>query len=75
MLKTVFHSLVWKENKLFVAKCLEVEVASQGATKKEALENLKEALELYFENEKVEKLSPNFFLEQPQVEKVAFNCA
>lgn len=75
MLKTTFNSLVWKENKLFVAKCLEVEVASQGATKKEALKNLKEALELYFEDEKVEKLSPNFFFKQPQVEKIAFNCA
>jgi len=30
---------------------LEVEVASQGKTKKEALENLKEALELFFEEE------------------------
>jgi predicted RNase H-like HicB family nuclease len=43
-------ALVWKEDKFFVAKCLEVEVASQGKTKKEALKNLKEALELYFED-------------------------
>lgn len=75
MLNTTFNSLVWKEGKLFVAKCLEVEVASQGATKKEALENLREALELYFEDEKVGKLPSNFFLKQPKVEKVAFNCA
>lgn len=44
------HTIVWKENKLFVAKALEVEVASQGKTEKEALINLKEALELYFED-------------------------
>lgn len=44
------HTIVWKENKWFVAKALEVEVASQGKTEKEALANLKEALELYFED-------------------------
>ena len=49
------HSVVWKEDKLFVAKALDVEVASQGTSEDEALANLKEALELYFEdNSKVE---------------------
>ena len=43
--------LVWKEDNLFVAKSLDVEIASQGTTKEESLENLKEALELYFEKE------------------------
>lgn len=43
--------LVWKEDNLFVAKSLEVEIASQGNTKEESLANLKEALELYFEKE------------------------
>ena len=32
-----------------MSHCLEVDVASQGKTENEALENLKEALELYFE--------------------------
>lgn len=40
----VTHETPW-----YVARCLEVDVASQGGTPKEALENLKEALELYFE--------------------------
>ncbi len=44
-------ALVWREDELYVAKSLEVEVASQGKTKKEALGNLKEAMELYFEKE------------------------
>lgn len=70
MLKTAFHSLVWQEGKLYVAKCLEVEVASQGKSKKEALDNLKEALELYFEDEKVDKFPANFFLKQPQLETI-----
>lgn len=31
-----------------MSQCLEVDVASQGRTEEEALENLKEALELHF---------------------------
>jgi len=49
------HALLWKEGKWFVAKCVEVEVASQGKTKKEALSNLSEALSLYFEGEAIPK--------------------
>ncbi|ATY84555.1 type II toxin-antitoxin system HicB family antitoxin [Kyrpidia spormannii] len=41
---------VTKEGKWYVARCLEVEVTSQGETLEEALANLREALELYFEN-------------------------
>lgn len=41
------------ENPWYVARCLEVEVASQGKTADEALENLKEAFELYFEDEEL----------------------
>lgn len=44
-------ALVWKEKDLYVAKSVELKIASQGKTKKEALKNLKEALELYFEDE------------------------
>jgi predicted RNase H-like HicB family nuclease len=41
----------------YVARCLEVEVASQGRTIDEALANLREALELYFEDEPVPETS------------------
>lgn len=51
-LKSGLHAIVWEEKPLFVAKCMEVEVASQGVTRQEALSNLEEALDLYFENEK-----------------------
>lgn len=53
ILRSGLHVLVWKEGGWFVAKCVEVEVASQGKTKKEALRNIEEALELYFEDEKL----------------------
>ncbi|MEZ8219941.1 hypothetical protein GG496_000108 [Candidatus Fervidibacteria bacterium JGI MDM2 JNZ-1-D12] len=48
-MKRSFTAIVWREGRWFIAQCLEVDVASQGRTEKEALENLKEALELYFE--------------------------
>ncbi len=53
VLKTGLNALAWKEDNLFVAQCLEVDVASQGQTKKKALANLEEALELYFEDERL----------------------
>lgn len=51
MKSQVLNTIVWKEDKIFVAKFLEVELASQGKTKEEAIKNLKEALELYLEDE------------------------
>lgn len=55
-LKKSLNALIWREKDLFVAQCLEVEVASQGETKKKALANLEEALELYFEDERLPQL-------------------
>ena len=42
---------ITEEDGLYVARCLEIEVASQGETLDEARSNLIEALELYFEDE------------------------
>ncbi len=39
------------EGNLFVARCLEVDVTSQGNSMDDALANLKEALGLFFEDE------------------------
>lgn len=53
-MRTIFlQSAVWKEGKFYVAQCLNVDVSSFGKTKKEALKNLREALELYFEDENI----------------------
>ena len=43
--------VVWKEGKDYVARCLNVDVSSFGTTQKEALKNINEALELYFEDD------------------------
>ena len=48
-MKRPFAASVWHEGNWYVAQCLELDVASQGETEAEALTNLKEALELYFE--------------------------
>ena len=49
---TTLTAMVWKEGDQYVSKCPELEVASCGDTIEEALENLKEAVELYIENAK-----------------------
>jgi predicted RNase H-like HicB family nuclease len=43
--------IVYKEGKYFVSQCLNVEVSSFGESIDEAVFNLKEALELYYEDE------------------------
>lgn len=44
---------ITQEGDWYLARCLEVDVASQGRTADEAEANLKEALELYFEDQPV----------------------
>lgn len=41
-------AVITRESTWYVARCLQVEVTSQGPTVEDALANLKEALELYF---------------------------
>lgn len=49
MKNQTFTASIWQEDNWFIAQCLEVDIASQGESEKEALDNLVEALELYFE--------------------------
>lgn len=51
MKKINLKNIVWKEGKYYVAQCLNVDISSFGNTKKEALSNIAEAVELYFEGE------------------------
>ena len=44
------------EDDWYVARCLEVEVTSQGRTVDEARANLAEALALYFEDEPLDQI-------------------
>jgi len=47
--------IIYREGKYFVAQCLNVDVSSFGKTIKEAQNNIKEALELFFEGESGKK--------------------
>lgn len=45
------HCTVYREDSDWVAQCLDYDVSSFGATKEEALTMLKEAVELYLEDD------------------------
>ena len=47
----LFTVSIQKDNAWYVAKCLENSVASQGHSMEEAIESLREALTLYYEDE------------------------
>ncbi len=66
-MKKTFTSIVWQEDNWFIARCLEVDVASQGKTEKKALENLREALNLHF--------TPPVATVLPQVQKIELEVA
>ena len=44
--------IVYKEGKYYVSQCLNVDVSSFGNTLQEAIDNLNEALKLYFDDNK-----------------------
>lgn len=44
-----FAAVIYRDGNLYVAECPEVGTVSQGCTVEEALENLREATELYLE--------------------------
>jgi predicted RNase H-like HicB family nuclease len=44
-----FTATVWQEGEWFIAQCREFEIASQGHSKDEALDNLSEAISVHFD--------------------------
>lgn len=72
MRKFNLQNIIWKEGKYYIAQCLNVDISSFGKTKKEAAKNLKEALELYFEDTKLPKLRK---IESPIVVSQSFQYA
>jgi predicted RNase H-like HicB family nuclease len=49
-MKRKLSFVVFEEDGAFVARCLDLDVATEADTKDEAIANLREALELYFED-------------------------
>ena len=66
-MKQAFTASVWHEGEWYIAQCIEVDVASQGATEDEALDNLRDALELHF--------TPPVATVVPQVHSIELNRA
>jgi len=54
-----FTAIITKEEKWYVAHCVELGVVSQGKTIEEAQANLKEAVELYIESFGTEDIPEN----------------
>lgn len=72
MIKLNFKNIVWKEGKYYVAQCLNVDISSFGKTRKEALKNLDEALELYFEDIKTPRITK---VEKPELVELSLTHA
>jgi predicted RNase H-like HicB family nuclease len=64
-------AIIQPEDDAFVALCPELDIASQGASIEEARDNLKEALELFFEHaspdEVDRRIAPQIFVTQVEV--------
>lgn len=63
---------IWKEGKYYVAQCLNIDISSFGKTKKEALDNLDEALALYLEDAKAIRVSK---IEKPELVNLSLKYA
>ena len=57
MMMKLFTAVIQKEEDMYVAKCPEIGTVSQGKTIEEAVNNLKEATELYLEEFPLKKSS------------------
>jgi predicted RNase H-like HicB family nuclease len=53
-------AIIEKEQDGYVALCPELDIASQGDTIEEARDNLREALELFFETASAEEIKERF---------------
>ena len=62
IMKITFTVAIIKEENWHVAKCVENNVASQGKSIDDAIKNLKEALELYYENEQWPHFSQTYMM-------------
>ncbi len=58
-----FKYIIYKEGDYYVSQCLNVDISSFGNTVQEAIDNLREAVELYFEdNDEMETMPESFSL-------------
>jgi predicted RNase H-like HicB family nuclease len=66
------QNVVYREGEHYVAQCLNVDVSSFGDSESEALHNLQEALELYFEDASDDEVAA---VEAPEVRRLTLQRA
>jgi hypothetical protein len=66
------QTVVFREGEHFVAQCLDVDVSSFGNSEDDALANLREALELYFEDAPADSIAK---VEGPEVRRLTLERA
>ena len=72
MVNLNLQSVVYREGEYYIAECLNVDVSSFGDTRAEAVANLKEALELYFEDAPASNATP---VDAPEVRTLTLKRA
>jgi predicted RNase H-like HicB family nuclease len=55
-------AIIHKEDDIYVSLCPELDIASQGINIEEAKDNLKEAVELFFECASPEEINQRYYL-------------
>ncbi len=60
MNRKIFTVVVYREEDMYIAECLEIRTIDQGATIEEAIANVKEATRLYLEETNVPNTQPPF---------------
>jgi predicted RNase H-like HicB family nuclease len=66
------QTVVFREGEHYVAQCLDVDVSSFGDSEDDALTNLREALELYFEDAPADSVAK---VEGPEVRRLTLERA
>lgn len=66
------YYVIWQEGKHFVSQCLNVDVSSFGESRDKALNNLNEAVALYFEDD---NSIEHEVIEGPEIVSVPFENA
>lgn len=71
MLRTL-TATIWREDDGYVSLCSELDIASQGETVEDARNNLREAVELFFEtahpNEVADRMNSEVYITPMEVE-------
>ncbi|MBI1803595.1 MAG: type II toxin-antitoxin system HicB family antitoxin [Ignavibacteriae bacterium] len=62
-----FTAIIEREDDSYVALCPELDIASQGVTVEEARQNLKEALELFFDTASEQEIRERLHEEDSQL--------